>query len=327
MRREWEQRAESDAFGYIGRGYAENDAMFWASGETDIVEQVLDGITLDRSAAVLEIGCGVGRLIRPFAHRVASINGVDIAPGMIARGRELLAGQTNVHLYPTDGTLGMFEDNTLDFVFSFVVFQHIPAKSAIVRYIKETARILKSAGIFKFQVDGRVRSIWRGSDTWLGVWFSPKEIKHLLKKAGFSIIDTWGEETQYYWITARLDSGDEDQSVKCRALTPSWNVTAVEELLNRLGIESDPWTEDITSGQRSLHEVTRPLAELLMVLPAKEYVQTAFRTILNREVDESGLKFYMSQLDQGVAHTYILDCLLSSAELRAQVRRSSITKP
>jgi len=56
MQREWEQRAQSDAFGYIGRGYAETDALFWKSGETDLDDQILHGICLKPEAAALEIG-------------------------------------------------------------------------------------------------------------------------------------------------------------------------------------------------------------------------------------------------------------------------------
>ena len=327
MQNEWEQRAQTDALGYIGRGYAENDAMFWTSGRTDVDEQILDGIKLEHAATALEIGCGVGRLMRPLANRLTQINGVDIAPSMIAKGRTLLSDLPNARLEVTDGELGIFPDDSHDFVYSFVVFQHIPSKRAITRYICEAARILKTGGILKFQIDGRVRSFWRGSDTWLGVWFRPREIQRILKRAGFSLIDAWGEETQYYWITARLDDQKGPECAKAQALNPKWNVSAVTSLMQRLGVEHEAMTAAIISGQSSLHDVIQPLAKLLTILPDRKFVQTAFRTILDSEADESGLNFYLRQLQNGVSHSYIIDYLLSSAEMRSKLRLSAVTKP
>lgn len=326
MQREWEQRARTDALGFIGRGYAVNDTSFWSSGDTDVAQQILDGLRLERDATVLEIGCGVGRLLRPLAGRVGAINGVDIAPGMIARGRELLADLPDVRLQVTAGTLDMFSDRSLDFVFSFVVFQHIPAKSAIIRYISETARVLKPGGIFKFQIDGRSRSFWKGTDTWLGVWFKSKEIQRILSRHGFELVDSWGEETQYFWITARLKTEAGSPPAKAHASPPTWNATGLAGLLDRIGLNEETSLTAIVSGQRSLRDVTRPLVQLLRNLPDDLFVQTAFRVILGREADAAGLAFYNQQLAQAVSRTYIIDCLLSSAELRAQVRQPALTK-
>jgi len=80
MQREWNERAQTDPQGYIGRGYAGSDAQFWASGAPDLDGLILDGLELDRRAAVLEIGCGVGRLLRPLAARANRVIGVDLPP-------------------------------------------------------------------------------------------------------------------------------------------------------------------------------------------------------------------------------------------------------
>jgi len=231
-----------------------------------------------------------------------------------------------VRLQVTDGTLGMFPDRSLDLVFSFVVFQHIPAKSAIIRYINETARVLKPGGIFKFQVDGRSRSFWKGADTWLGVWFKSREIQRIVSRHGFELVDSWGEETQYFWITARLKADAGYSPAKVHASPPAWNSTGLAALLDRLGLNGETSLTAIVSGQRSLRDVTRPLVQLLRNLPDDLFVQTAFRVILGREADEAGLSFYKQQLAQAVSRTYIIDCVLSSPELRAQVRRSAVTE-
>jgi SAM-dependent methyltransferase len=325
MQREWEQRAQADAFGYIGRGYAESDALFWQSGVTDVDELVLDGITLAPAAAALEIGCGVGRLLRPLAGRIAAVHGVDIAPGMISRGRRLLADLPNTHLHVTDGTFALLPAAALDFVFSFVVFQHIPSKPAIVRYIRETARVLKPGGIFKFQVDGRPRPFWRGADTWLGAWFRPGEIRGILAAAGFELVDSWGEATQYYWLTARLAAPAPTPPVHARAHRPAWRKAELEQLLLRLHAGSPRVIDDITAGRRPLRECGGHFLKRHRHDAPGEFVQAAFHAVLGRPADESGLRFYTRQLAGGATRAYLLDCLLSSAELRGQVRGAHST--
>jgi len=320
MQREWEQRAQSDAFGYIGRGYAETDAKFWASGETDLTDLILRDIELKPSASAVEIGCGVGRIVRPLSKRITHATGVDIAPGMISRGHELLNDVPNAHLHATDGSLEVIEDNSQDFVFSFVVFQHIPSKQAIIRYIRETARVLKPGGVFKFQVDGRERPFWKGADTWLGVWFKPDEIKQILDESGFSLVDTWGEATQYYWLTAELANAQNKSPPYATANRPPWNETALASLLQRLSVVQSDAAQSIIAGHSYLRDFARPFLKSHATTSPEEFIQSSFRTILGRDVDKTGLKFYNQQLADDVSRSYIIDCLLSSAEMRSQLR-------
>lgn len=327
MQREWEQRAQSDAFGYIGRGYAESDALFWSSGETDLTQLILEGLSLKPTSTALEIGCGVGRLIRPLSSRVAQVTGVDIAPGMISRGQKLLSDRSNVTLRTTDGSLRMLTDNSHDFAFSFVVFQHIPTKQAIIRYLRETARILKPGGIFKFQVDGRQRPFWKGSDTWLGAWFQPTELRDLLNKMGFSIVDTWGEATQYYWITARWGDASDENPVNVSVHPPRWNRNGVTALLRRLNHPDPEDWDDITTGRHFLRDCTRQFQSDHAKTSPQEFIQAAFRTILDREADATGHDFYLRQLSGQATRSYVIDCLLSSAELRGMVRDPAVTTP
>ncbi len=323
MQREWEQRAQSDSFGYIGRGYAETDAKFWSSGETDLTDLILRDIELSPAASAVEIGCGVGRLVRPLSKRVAHATGVDIAPGMISQGRELLSDLPNAHLHATDGSLEVLEDNSQDFVFSFVVFQHIPSKQAIIRYIQESARVLKPGGVFKFQVDGRERPFWKGADTWLGVWFKPAEIKQILTEAGFSIVDTWGEATQYYWLTAELANDQNNTTAHATANRPSWKEAALSTLLQRLSVTQPDATQSIITGRRYLRDFVGAFLKSHATTSPEKFIRSSFRTVLGRDVDEAGLQFYIKQLADDVSRSYIIDCLLSSAEMRSQLRHST----
>lgn len=87
MRSDWDQRAAEDHKLHIATGHAGSEEAFRASGEQDLEGIVLDGVVLEPSAEVLEIGCGVGRLLVPLAKRVSVAHGADISPVMIEKSR------------------------------------------------------------------------------------------------------------------------------------------------------------------------------------------------------------------------------------------------
>ena len=90
---------------------------------------------------VLEIGCGVGRLMKK------GYWGIDISTNMqeIANTRKPECGFKHC-----DGRTIPFDDDSFDSVYCYLVFQHIP-KDAVDGYIKEAYRVLKKGGTFIFQ--------------------------------------------------------------------------------------------------------------------------------------------------------------------------------
>lgn len=322
MQREWNERAQTDPQGFIGRGYSASDAQFWASGSPDLEGLILDGLELDPRAAALEIGCGVGRLLRPLAARAARVIGVDIAPAMVEQGRSFLTDLPHVSFQVTQGRFDGIANASLDLVYSFAVFQHIPSKGVIAAYVDEAARVLRGGGVFKFQVDGRRRSFWRGSDTWLGAWYAPAEIRTVLDARGFDIADTWGEGTQYFWITAvrRPEAGrDATNAVRVRAV--QWHDAALAALLTRLGQTPAPVLPDIVAGRATLRDQTLRFLRQHRDTADAAFVAAAFTALFGRPADAEGLAFYISELSRGASRAYVLDCLLASAELRRQLRR------
>ena len=85
---------------------------------------------------------------------------------MIEKSRGYCAEVANIFTSLTDGTLSEFADASLDLVYSFIVFQHIPDRAPIRRYVEEAARVLKPDGLLRFQVDGR--SWWKDTPGWGG---------------------------------------------------------------------------------------------------------------------------------------------------------------
>ena len=204
MRREWDERAKLNPMHYIASNKVVWDEQdFFSGGAGDVERYVgsdLEAICGGRQAAamrMLEIGCGIGRMTRHLASIFGEVHGVDVAPTMVAVGREKMADLANVHLHETTGMdLEMFADGFFDFAFSYIVFQHVPFREAIVSYFREVHRTLKPGCLFKFQVQG---ATIESPDTWVGVGFSAEEMQVCAKEIGFEPLRAEGVGTQYYW--------------------------------------------------------------------------------------------------------------------------------
>lgn len=90
---------------------------------------------------VLEIGCGVGRLMKPGYY------GVDISENMLEIAQKR---NPDAYFFLTDGRSLQFEDNFFHSVYSVLLFQHLPLEG-VEAYIKESARVLVVGGVLKFQ--------------------------------------------------------------------------------------------------------------------------------------------------------------------------------
>ena len=75
---------------------------------------------------VLDFGCGVGRLVMPFARHAAEVVGADVSPSMLAEAQRncQAAGLDNVSLVRSDDSFAAL-DGDFDLVHSCIVLQHI----------------------------------------------------------------------------------------------------------------------------------------------------------------------------------------------------------
>ena len=170
MRRDWDERARKDAFLYIA-SWEDNWSVesFFASGEADyqrLVEPIASQLGLAPAGSTMaELGCGAGRMTRAFARRFRSVTAIDISEEMQSRARSYLKDCANVRWVLTDGAgLNGVESSSMDFVFSYLVFQHYPSSKLVAGSIAEIMRILRPGGAFLFQFnDSRQPTMnWRG---------------------------------------------------------------------------------------------------------------------------------------------------------------------
>ena len=170
MRRDWDERARRDAFLYIASWRKDwDEKSFFESGEQDylrLVHPVLEKVHFDPTGkAMAELGCGAGRMTRSFAQRFQSVSAVDISAEMQARAETFLRSFSNIRWVLSDGeTLSGLENASVDFVFSYLVLQHMPAKELVFSSIREMMRILRPGGVFLFQFNGSEQPSmnWKG---------------------------------------------------------------------------------------------------------------------------------------------------------------------
>jgi SAM-dependent methyltransferase len=170
MRRDWDERARRDAFLYIAswrKDWDENS--FFESGEQDylrLVAPILEKLQFAPALySMAELGCGAGRMTRSFAKRFQSVTAVDISAEMQSRAKSYLQSFSNVRWVLSDGEgLGGVESGSVDFVFSYLVLQHMPTKTVVARSIEEMMRILVPGGAFLFQYNGSdlAHMNWKG---------------------------------------------------------------------------------------------------------------------------------------------------------------------
>jgi ubiquinone/menaquinone biosynthesis C-methylase UbiE len=160
-------------------------------------------------------------MTRAFARRFGTVNAIDISPEMIDQGQSYLADCSNVHLSVSSGTdLRQFDNASIDFCFSYIVFQHIPDPTITLNYISEIGRVLKPGGIAYFQVNTDMRPLNRLrrrlqlrnrlqrllggpnyiSPAWAGSALRVDTLRQAIGTAGLKLERLTGVGTQYTWV-------------------------------------------------------------------------------------------------------------------------------
>ena len=211
MKKEWDERAKLDPLFAIATGFSETEKVFWDSGKEHF--KIILGLETPRfkkiiqnkepsKMKILEIGCGIGRVLIPMCDYFGECIGIDVSPEMVQQSQKYIENLPNCKILENNGTdLSMFADNSFDFCFCYIVFQHIPEKKIVEQYIKEVSRVLKSNCLFRFQVRGIVDRKSKEITTWDGVQFSSNEIHEIANKNNFKIIEESDDKSEYYWLT------------------------------------------------------------------------------------------------------------------------------
>jgi len=97
--------------------------------------------------SMLEIGCGIGRMTQYFAKIFGQVTAVDVAPEMVERATQLWGHLENVRFVEGNGSdLSQIANDSMDFVFSFYVLNHVSDPNIVLNYVSEAGRVLKPGG-------------------------------------------------------------------------------------------------------------------------------------------------------------------------------------
>ncbi len=233
MRRDWDERARLDARFFVAFGRREQTREEFLATAREVlfaIEEAFRRFGPDadlKKLTALEIGCGPGRLMLPMSEKFGRVIGFDVSGGMVDLARENLAGIPHAEPRRNSGSdLPGVADESVDFCYSYAVFQHIPDKDVVWNYLRETVRVLKTGGFLKLQFNGlpeegiearptvagwssragsvRVRPVSsRDPDTWSGVRFRAEELAEFADRAGLQLLSLDRFDTQYLWMCAR----------------------------------------------------------------------------------------------------------------------------
>ncbi len=190
-------------FNRIAAEWARNDQNL---EETTKIENLINLMRLEKGDIVLDAGCGTGRLV-PFIRRKIGRSGrlveLDFSEKMLQLAR-LSHKKQAIYFVLADATLPPFKAQTFDVIICFALFPHLDDKLA---GLTEFRRILKAAGSlfiahpmsrgalndYHSRVDGPVKG---------DILPDKAEMKHLLRTAGFKIIQL-EDQPSFYLVEAK----------------------------------------------------------------------------------------------------------------------------
>ena len=170
MKEEWNARAQKNAFHYVETHFdGDIDYFFEKGGERfqSLVVPVLNKLSLNLpESAAVDLGCGLGRFTRFLSGQFSRVYGVDVSERMVESARSLHKGEKyeNIEFVVSDGLQIPIDDHSVDFLWSYEVFQHMPDNKIIECNVREVARVLRPKGYallhFRTALGSSLKSIY-----------------------------------------------------------------------------------------------------------------------------------------------------------------------
>jgi len=200
----WNKLAKENSLYYInsdkGRGITEKE--FKESGFNDYMFHIASDLLIGErfrpyQSTILDLGCGVGRITEFMSFDFKEVIGIDISGVMIRKAKKRLKKFTSVKFIETDGESIPLPDNSIDLVFSYLVFQHIKDREMVEKNFEEVYRALKPKGLFKVRIRSDKVDL---NKWWGGVEYTEQSIGLLIKKIGFKLLKTEPVEDYGFWL-------------------------------------------------------------------------------------------------------------------------------
>ncbi len=186
MRVDWDRRIAHDYRFWMSDGHA-NDQAMWESGARDF-EIITAGLQPSSSQTMVDLGCGVGRLLKTASQNFGRVIGVDVSAEAIEKAREfLLSGPEalrNTELHVGNGSdLQPIPESSVDVLLSFAAISSIPTE-VVGNYLREMHRVLKPDGVARLQLYLGLEQTVRREDTLHLRCYRREHLEEALRRAG-----------------------------------------------------------------------------------------------------------------------------------------------
>ena len=150
--RTWDSRADNEPLVATAAHDAGGWDQYWASGrrDLDLLLNVAREIGLTERRTAVEIGCGIGRLAKLAAGEFDEVVATDISAHMLKLARQRSAAPNVRYLLLGADQKLPAGDSTVDFVYAWTVFRHMPEVS-FEAYLDESFRVLRPGGCLAFE--------------------------------------------------------------------------------------------------------------------------------------------------------------------------------
>ena len=110
-----------------------------------------NGVPIETCAAILDFGCGCGRVIRHLTHLPAALHGCDTNPvGVEWCAEHLPAGRFAVNALESATE---YDAGSFDLVYAFSVLTHLPLDVQL-HWMRELRRVLRPGGVLVLSLHG-----------------------------------------------------------------------------------------------------------------------------------------------------------------------------
>jgi SAM-dependent methyltransferase len=158
VRRQWQRHALHDPLWAIAavpgtRHGGWDEAEFFRTGEAEVDAELAHLRELGHEPArhcALDFGCGAGRLTQALARHFEHVDGVDVAPAMVALARRYNRHGHRCTYHECCTPTLPFPDGCFDLAYSALTLQHVPPRLARAT-IRELARVVACGGVLAFQ--------------------------------------------------------------------------------------------------------------------------------------------------------------------------------
>ena len=183
----WDERVQLNPLFWMAEHARDRDSLL-ASGVRDFATIVagLDSSWL-RTANALEVGCGIGRLLRAAMDSVRTITGTDSSIQALAYAKSIFKGRDTPRLVPCSGMDLCQVKGEFDFIFSFATLGHLTPHT-FVRYVQDIRARICAGGIARLQVYLGSEVLFAQDDTFSIRSYEETRFRELCKTIGFSVV-------------------------------------------------------------------------------------------------------------------------------------------